>query len=237
VTGLLVMVPTRGRRAQCERLLASFTGTASPGTDIAFILDPDDKDTYEGMDWGPAMPGVLDPRGCLSEKLNQTASAMADAYPVLMWCGDDHVFGTDGWDTLMLDALEDLGGSGWVYPDTRRRSDVPEIWMCSSDVVKTLGWFANPALSHFALDNSVAELGKRSGLIRWCPQAVVEHRHHSTCEDTEYDEVYREAGEKFGQSDLKAFREWQVNCLANEVALLRRNFSPDVAWALSKISG
>jgi hypothetical protein len=234
-SSLLVIVPARGRRAQLERLLASFTETASDGTDIAVITDADDQDTYDGIDWGRAMPAVLDPRGFLAEKLNQAAMAMADAYRVLAWCADDHVFKTPQWDTLMLDALEDLGGTGWVYPDTKRRNDVPEIWMCSSDVVKALGWFANPKLDHFLLDNSVAELGKRAGLIRWCPQAVVEHLHYSVCGDTEHDEVYRFAEEKFGQSDLKAFNEWRANHLANEVALLRRQFSPDVAWALSRV--
>ena len=38
---LLVMVPTRGRRAQCERFLAAFAETATC-SDLLFILDPDD---------------------------------------------------------------------------------------------------------------------------------------------------------------------------------------------------
>jgi hypothetical protein len=235
VTSLLVMVPTRGRRAQCERLLESFTGTASPETEIAFIIDPDDQDTYADMDWGPAACALLEPRGFLSEKLNKTAEAVADTYDVLMWTGDDHVFRTPGWDKLMLGSLEDLGGSGWVYPDDKRRNDVPEIWMCSSDVVRTLGWFANPRLNHFLLDNSIAELGKRSGLIRWCPQAEIPHLHYSITPDAEHDETYRCAEKEFGQSDLKAFEDWRANHLAREVAILRRNFSPDVAWVLSKI--
>ena len=116
MTGLLVMVPTRGRRAQCERLLGSFRETASGGTDILFILDADDEDTYDGMDWGDALHAVLAPRGTLSEKLNQTAAAMAGVYDALMWTGDDHVFGSPGWDKAMLDVLGRHG---------RRRVGVP----------------------------------------------------------------------------------------------------------------
>src|ERR1700759_2935600 len=145
---MLVMVPTRGRRENCERLLESFTETASPGPDLLFILDPDD-DAYDGMDFGTAGTCVLDPRDYLVGKLNKTALAMADTYDVLAWFGDDNVFRTPGWNTLMLPALEDMGGTGWVYADDKRRSDVPEHWMCSSDVVKALGWYANPALGHF----------------------------------------------------------------------------------------
>jgi len=228
------MVPTRGRRVQCERLLESFAATATCA-DLLFILDVDDQGTYEGVDWGAASVAVLDPRDYLTGKLNTTAMAMADLYPVLMWLGDDCVCATPGWDKLMLATLEDLGGTGWVYPDDKRRNDVPEHWMCSSDVVKALGWFANPQLGHFYIDNSVAELGKRAGLIRWCPQAVIEHRHYSVAKDTERDETYRSTEDTFGASDLKAFQEWRGGTLKNEVSVLRRQFSADVKWVLSRV--
>jgi hypothetical protein len=234
VTDLLVMVPTRGRRAQCERLLESFTATAGPDTDLLFITDPDDP-SYEGMDWGRASSAVLDPRDYLTGKLNKTAMAMTDAYPVLAWFGDDCVFETPGWDKLMLATLDDLGGSGWVYPDDKRRSDVPEHWMVSSDIVQAIGWFANPMLGHYYLDNSVAELGKRAGLIRWCPEAVVEHLHYSVAKDAQRDEVYQSTEEKFGASDLAAFQAWRGDQASNEVSLLRRHFSEDVKWALSRV--
>ena len=48
-----------GRRENCERLLESFRETASPGTDLLFILDCDD-DSYDGMDFGTAATCVLD---------------------------------------------------------------------------------------------------------------------------------------------------------------------------------
>src|ERR1017187_8111737 len=86
---LLVMVPTRGRREQCERLLESFTATATCA-DLLFITDPDDA-AYEGMDWGDATVATLEPREYLSGKLNKTGMAMADLYPVLMFLGDDCV--------------------------------------------------------------------------------------------------------------------------------------------------
>lgn len=231
---LLVIVPTRGRRANCERFLEAFTKTATCA-DLLFVTDTDD-DSYDGMDWGPATSAVLDPRDYLVGKLNKTGVAMADLYPVLMWLGDDCVPETPGWDKIMLDALEDLGGAGWVYPDDKRRNDVPEQWMVSSDVVKALGWLAPPWASHYYIDNAVAELGKRSGLIRWCPEAVIRHEHYSVTPGVEHDEVYKSTEDMFGESDLKAFHEWRSAQLANEVAVLRRNFSPDVKWVLSRVA-
>jgi hypothetical protein len=239
---LLVIVPTRGRRVQCERLLESFTQTATCA-DLLFVLDPDDLDTYADMDWGEAVCAALDPRAYLTGKLNQTALPMAEAYRVLMWAGDDHVFrpppeeGGPAWDRAMLDLLDgEMGGSGWVYPDDRRRHDVPEIWMCSSDIVRELGWFANPAVQHYYNDNSIAELGKRSGLIRYCPQAVVEHLHYSVAPQVEHDVVYQTTEQKFGAADLQAFQQWRADQMPYEVAPLRRRFSKDVAWVLGKVA-
>ena len=231
---LLVMVPTRGRRARCERLLEAFTETATC-SDLLFILDADDQETYAGMDWGVASAAVLEPREYLTGKLNKTATAMADLYPVLMWLADDCVPETPGWDKLLLGTLADLGGHGWVYPDDKRRSDVPEHWMVSSDVVQALGWFAPPYVQHFYCDNITGELGKRSGLIRWCPQAIIRHEHYSVAEDVEHDETYRSAEEMFGAPDLAAFQAWRADQCANEVSVLRRAFSGDVRWVLSRV--
>ena len=233
---LLVMIPARGRRANAERCLKSYTDTVSlDSTEITFITDPDD-DSYDGMDWGPAVHAVLDPRAYVAEKLNKTALAMAGEFDVLMHTGDDNVFVTPGWDEIMLAMLEEMGGSGWVYPDNKRRSDVPEMWACSSDVVQALGWFLCPAMDHFYVDNAVAELGKRSGLIRFCPQAVIEHRHYSVTPGVEHDATYREAEEKFGSSDLNAFQQWRADVMPYEVARLRRQFSRDVDWVLSRVA-
>ena len=136
----------------------------------------------------------------------------------------------------MLAALEDLGGSGWVYPDDKRRNDVPEHWMVSSDVVKALGWFANPVLGHFYIDNSVAELGKRAGLIRYCPEAVIRHEHYSVAKGTRRDRLYSQTEKKFGASDLAAFQAWQGSQLKNEVSVLRRQFIARCRWVLSRVA-
>lgn len=232
---LLVMVPTRGRRENCERFLASFAETATC-SDLLFITDGDDG-SYEGMDWGEAVCATLDPREYLTGKLNQVGLAMADLYRVIAWFGDDCVPRTPGWDRLMLDLLDgEMGGSGWVYADDKRRHDVPEHWMCSSDVVKELGWYANPQLGHFYIDNTIAELGKRSGLIRFCPQAVVEHMHYSVAPGTEHDTVYQTTEERFGAADLQAFQQWRADVMPYEVARLRRRFSKDVSWVLSRVA-
>ena len=233
-SSLMVMVPTRGRKEQCERLLKSFRETTD-NAEISFILDPDDLETYEGTDWGGAPIAVLDPRGSLTEKLNHTASALVNDFDALMFTADDQVFRTPHWDTTMLNALEKLGGSGWVYPDDKRRNDVPEHYLASADIVKALGWFANPAVKHYRMDDSVAYLGKKSGLLGFVPEVVIEHHHYSVDREAEHDRTYSEAEETWGQDDHRAFYEWVGRVAPFELALLRRTFNKDVHWVLDRV--
>ena len=230
---LLVIVPTRSRRKQCERLLESFEKTADEA-ELVFITDVDD-DSYEGMDFGTALQATLSPREFLSGKLNRTADACADDYDALFFVGDDHVFRTEHWDTVMLSTLDEMGGTGILYPDDKRRKDIPEIWMMSSDIVKFLGWFASPTQQHFYLDNITGELGQRSGLIRYVPEVVIEHLHYTVCNETERDDLYVSTEEAFGERDLQAFREWRENIMPLQVSMLRRKFNPDIAWILGKV--
>jgi hypothetical protein len=227
---LLVMVPTRGRKAQCERLLKSFN-EMTDDADLVFVTDGDDH-SYDDMDWGDAGRWVIDPRESLSGKLNKTAEIHAHDYDALMFVGDDHVFGTPGWDSIMMKTLADMGGTGMVYPDDKRRTDVPEIILISSDIVRALGHFAEPTLKHYYLDNSWGELGKRAGLIRFCREAVVEHLHYSVCDETERDQTYVEAENAWGGQDYTAFRDWQANLMQLQVAFLRRKFNRDAQWIL-----
>lgn len=230
---LLVMVPTRNRRANCERFLKSF-GEKADDADLVFITDPDD-DSYEGMDWGNALHAVLDPRDTTAGKVNQTAMACADAYDALMFIGDDNTFVTPHWDTILMKVLqEDMGGTGMVYPENGRRRDIPESIIISSDIVTYLGWFMNPGFAHYYVDNVWMELGKRASLIRYCPQVTVDHKHYSVDGEVEHDETYLSAEQMWGASDLAAWQKWRLMDMPTEVSRLRRMFNPDVKWVLSK---
>lgn len=233
---LLTIAPVRGRREQAERMLASFTETAD-FSEIAFVTDPDDQDTYEGMDWGPAACGVLDPRGSFTEKINSVALACLDDYDAFYFVSDDQVFRTPHWDTTMMGVLQDnLGGHGWVYPEDHRRNDIPEHYLADAALIRELGWFVNPVVKHFYVADTVAHLGRKTGMIRYCPEVLVKHLRYTTDPTVEHDQVYRYAEETWGERDRLAFLEWHANVMPYEVARLRRKFSRDVSWVLSRVA-
>ena len=230
---LLVIIPVRGRRVNAERVLKSFTETADHA-DLIFVSDPDDQETYENMDWGNAQHIVTEERLPVIPKLNYAWAAM-EGYDAYMCTGDDNVFITPHWDTILLKTLEELGGTGWVYPDDRRRNDIPENWLASADVTAELGWFAPPQVNMYFPDNIIAELGRRAGLISFCPEAVVEHHHYSVDDTVVRDDVYLNAEKTWGDVDREAFLEWQQNVMPLQVAQLRRRFNKDIEWLFSRI--
>ena len=233
MTDLCVMLPTRKRPEMARRCIDSFRETkALDTTDLILIVDDDDPSYDEGF---ADVDKITATRGTLVTAVNAAASVLALNYDTLFLAADDLVFTSRGWDEAMLAALEDLGGTGIVMPDDKRRYDVPEHPLISSDWVLELGHFCEPSLGHFYVDNCWGELGKRTGLIRYCPEAVIEHRHWQVTADTPHDETYREAEDAHGGPDLEAFHAWRADVMPHEVARLRRRFSKDVAWVLSRV--
>lgn len=224
---LLVIVPARGHRKQAEALLESFEKT-SDFAELMFILDPDDEETYEGVDWKDATAGVLSPRGTVTGKLNRTADAFLDDYDAIMFARDDNVFLTQGWDTILLEYL--AGGSGMLLPDNRRRRDIPEIILITTDVIREMGFFAEPHLSQYYFDNAWGDLGKASGLLRYVPEVVLEHRHIPG----EDEDMHQNDGMQ-GMKDEAIYREWCAQAFPLQAAKLRRKFNKDLTWILGKI--
>lgn len=226
---LCVFIPTYHRRDRMDECLKSFRETTLGEIDLYLVVDEDDE-SYEGVDAEiiTAQPGTL------VTVTNEAALQLADRYDALMMVSDDVIFRTPGWDLYMTGILEAMGGTGFVYPDDRRRYDIPEQVLISSDIIKALGWFAEPGFGHFYIDNVWAELGKRLGLIRFCPQAVIEHMHYTVSPDVIRDETYSSAEEKFSGPDEVEYHQWRASRMANQVALLRRTFNPDIQWVLSR---
>src|SRR6266498_405234 len=228
------MVPTRNRRENCERFLKSFHEMTDSAV-LIFITDGDDQDSYQGMDWGSAKHAMVDPRELIVGKINHAVQAYAGAYDALMFIGDDNTFVTPHWDTILMKVLTgDMGGTGMVYPDDKRRNDIPETVIISSDIVSYLGYFMNPGFAHYYVDNVWAELGRRAGLIRFCPQVVVDHKHYQVDAAVDRDETYSYAEKTWGKSDLAAWHTWRATDMPVEVSRLRRNFNPDLKWVFSR---
>ncbi len=222
---LAIMVPVRGRKANCERLLKAYEETVE-SADMFFILDPDDLGTYEGVNWGKTTKLILDPRGMIGPKRNYAAKLLVDDYDALMCAEDDIVFGPRGWDIMLMNELEKMGGTGMVYPNDDRRVDVPENVLISSDIIKALGWFCEPSMQHYYIDNAWADLGNRAGCLKMCKEVLFENFHYTMAKETPgRDKTYSEA-EKLGPADQAAYMTWRQERMDADVATVRTVLGP-----------
>jgi hypothetical protein len=227
---LLVVIPSRGRPTQLATTLGALFGQSKSGTDAIVATDDDDlaHAEYErvitsvaGLSAG-RLSWVTGARDTLTGWTNKLALSHLDGYRAFCSMGDDHVPVTEGWDKLLLDAIESLGGTGMVYPDDKRRDDVPECIVMSSEIIKALGWMMEPSLRHFWVDNVWADIGRETGLLKYCPEVVVEHRHYLTPGEPGRgvirDATYAEAENLSNFSDVPVYEEWKRERMAGDVA-------------------
>lgn len=231
---MLTIIPTRSRPEKVARLIKSFD-EATDNADLLFVVDPDDE-SMKDFDFKGHSAMIMDPRGTMVQKLNYAAAQFVNDYDAIVWYADDNEFITPHWDTLMMNTLNDMGGSRWVYSYHKRRTDIPETWLASTDLIRELGWYANPLLNQYYVADSIAVLGKRSSLLRFCKEAVVEHHHYEVDPDAERDALNVYAENAFGAMDRMNYQAWVgSNQVAAVVSKLRRKFNPDVKWVTGKV--
>ena len=220
MSDLLVLLPVRHRRENAIKCTESFSRTRHDA-EMLVISDIDDN-SYDGIDWPAGVRTRVLPEWMpYVPKINLVARELAPHYKALFAIGDDCEFVTPGWDTIMMKTLEDMGGTGIVYPENHRRQDVPEQWLTSSDIVMALGWFAQPTLKHYYTDNTWSDIGRHAQCIQFCPDAVIRHHHYSVDSETEYDQVYQQT-EQLGQADAQAYAVWRRENMDADVAAIRK---------------
>ena len=221
---LLVIVPSRGRPQNVARLLDAVHETRRARTHVHVAVDDDDSalDAYQDMWNGHAGSGDwlgVGARDGLIGWTNKIAVENAADYRFLASLGDDHLPRTKGWDTALIRAIEDMGGTGIAYPWDGVREDIPEAVVMSSNIVTALGWMALPDLRHYYPDNVWADLGRGAGCLRHCRAVWVEHVHPATGKAVP-DQTNRDNAKSIS-ADKVAYLQWRSERMAADVATVR----------------
>lgn len=213
---LLVIVPSRGRPQNIARLLDSLKATCKLCTHLHVCIDNDDPelDNYKLVMKRATENDILEigPRKGLCEWTNKIAVPAAENYPYLASIGDDHVPVTPGWDRALVKAIERMGGTGFSYPWDDTREDIPEAVVVSSNIIRELGWFCMPDLSHWFCDTVWADLGRGIGALRHCRAIKVGHQWKA-------DQTSEDSGKAF-EADRRAYYEWRKTRMAEDIAIL-----------------
>ena len=229
VADLAVIVPTRGRPRRFLEMLEAIDRTAE--TDVAVWLGVDEDDDVA------AYRDVVRPRGrgdvflntgqrhSLSGWTNALATLALqtpDPPRFLASLGDDHRPRTPGWDRRLIEAIDELGGSGIAYGnDLFQGERLPTAWVVSADIVRSLGWMMLPSCAHMYVDTATLMLGRALDRIAYCPDVVIEHV-HPMAGKTPWDASYREsnAGPRY-DADREAFEAWERDGLDRDVERVR----------------
>lgn len=176
-----LLCPTRSRPHAMQRLWESAWETADDkaNLEIVFYMDKDDFHShrqFEKMD-SPQHYGIIGERIVLSEMWNECQKiATGEVY---MHCGDDIIFRSKGWDTLVREHMnrypdkivfvhgmdgiqnERLGTHGFLHKN----------W------VETIGYFVPPYFSCDYNDTWLTDVSSMIGRRIYEPKIYTEHMH------------------------------------------------------------
>jgi len=197
MSDLVIIVPSRGRPAAAAELIDAASKTCTADTQIVFAIDDNDPtlDDYIDVVQGKsnAAVGIVEQPTNMVHALNSAAMAVVTTFTpppfALGFMGDDHRPRTEGWDTLYLEALRELG-TGIVYGDDLfQRENLPTQVAMTSNIVGVLHYMAPPTLQHMYVDNFWRDLGSAAGCLKYLPDVIVEHM-HPVADKAEWDEGY-----------------------------------------------
>jgi hypothetical protein len=176
---IAILCPTRKRVSSVERLINSALENASIPELIEFIfyLDNDDLETEDFLKNKNNVSFIKGERIVLSEMWNECSKiAKAD---IMMHCGDDIIFRTKNWDSLILDSFAKFddkiifvhGNDGYWEDKLGTHGFLHKNW------VKTVGYFVPPYFSSDFNDTWLTEVSNMISRKVYVPELLTEHMH------------------------------------------------------------
>lgn len=225
MTELGVLVPTRARPQNMERIVQAWHGTGAFGAaDLIIGVDVDDAQLDSYIEFIRSHPEVrviqLDKWAPMVQKLNLMATMSMERYPLLAFMGDDHLPRTPMWAHALVQTHR-FNQAAIVYGrDGYQDEKLPTWWSMDSRIVQRLGKMVPAPVQHLFCDNAVKELGLAIKSLVFNPQMLIEHMHPAAFKgdmDAQYARVNRlEQYERDGM----AFREWTTEGMSQDATLL-----------------
>jgi len=220
-----VLIPSRGRPQNIARLRFACAATCELKTLLYFGFDHDDPALTENIKMASPCAYTVADRMHLAAWTNHLAGMHMDA-PYLCSMGDDMVPTSPGWDRLLIEAQQQMGG-GFTYPELGRgiqhgrQPDIPECVVIDTRIVAGLGWMCLPALDHWYVDNVWRDLGTGAGCLAHVPDAVVLHKHPNVPGGDRVDRTYTDAARAY-EHDLTVYQRWRLRHMREDVSAVRR---------------
>lgn len=217
-----VLVPTRGRPANVERLVESAYRTAELPPQFVFYVDDDDPQRDATIEVVTRRGGevIVGDRVVLSEMWNRCVDFAK--HDVLMHCGDDIVFASHAWDTRVTQQFHEHddklllvhGRDGFQDARLATHGFYHRNW------VETLGYLVPPYFSSDYNDTWNTEVADAIGRRVYLPDVYTEHM-HPVAGKAELDQTHRERLERHARDDVATLYASLASRRAEDVAKLR----------------
>lgn len=225
MSGLAVIVPSRGRPHTVAELAAAWEETGATAA-LVFGVDDDDpqlegyRAAVDALDDEHDVMLVVGPRLRMIGTLNVIARDLAPLYDALGFMGDDHRPRTPRWDEAIAEVLADPPRI--VYGDDGYQHDAmaTAVFM-SSDIVTALGYMAPPELTHLRADVVWCEWGEAIGRLTYRGDVLIEHM-HPWAGKGEWDAGYGEANSQgVIHADAHGYHAYKHDGFERDIAALK----------------
>lgn len=174
-----VLVPTRGRPENVRRLLDSAYENSVGPIEFVFYLDEDDplREAALGHIRHYGATVIVGERITLSKTWNECYTRAT--HDLLMQCGDDIVFRTQGWDGRFAEAFDAYpdkiafvhGDDGFQHERIGTHGVLHRNW------VEAVGYFVPPYFASDYNDLWLTEVADALGRRVYLPDVLTEHMH------------------------------------------------------------
>ena len=175
---MLVVVPSRGRPGNIERLHRAMLQTCSLDTQLVVGLDTDDEHNYQRIDG--VEYEVRDDLHYVTGWNNELVKGRLGDYEIIAaGIGDDNLPRTTYWDTQVKWALEQVPFAfcNDLYP--RAPGSLSCHMFMRREVVEKLGYVGPPSIAHMYVDVAWMAWGLACG-VKYLHEVIVEHMHFTT---------------------------------------------------------
>lgn len=177
---ILIILPTKERLDDFIIFAESWKLTTEGYSDVVVGIDEGDptynsvKDSYPFIFETTKQTTPLD-------ILNELAVKYCNEYSYICFMEDDCNFNTDGWESIFISKLKELGDNGIVWGnDLINGASLVGLPFMNSKIIQRLGYMSPPELKYLWPDHFWVRLGRALNSLYYFSDVIVEHRHYST---------------------------------------------------------
>lgn len=216
-TDLAVIIPSKGRPGDVERMAVAFAETGADEVAVVWAIEADDPaaDEYDlaVAEWFAYGTVERLAAGNMVRAINlASAAVLADLDPyAIAVLNDDHVPRTAGWHTILVDALRTFHPTvGMVYPDDGHQGEkLATVWAVSAEWVRLLNRMVPARVEHLYADNAMLDLAQTAGCATYVPRVLIEHMHPAAGKTADTPQ-YRETNSREAyRRDRATFLHWR----------------------------